>query len=356
MSNRPLNTFRPTETLELESGLSLIPRIKLLVTIYRADRSVSPIDEWKFKRSLIDYIKSSFSITVPEEDLEIRKFKFLNKRKRDEPVARGRLFVHELGFLEKVIDYDVGRGDKKFLEWRRVFVEKLDGIELNLEGTKFKLNVAVPVGDDFEGMKKEWEEINAFGARGYEAETANNWLGLYFNKLRVSDPHYIVGYQRSGRMQPDTIVLKGMPSRWFAETRVSSKPSMLVSHTIISALGKIRNLHVAEDNGISDDADEGDIVSGLNCKIVVRFETHKDFYDALKILSGHSLQKQGSRVRADYDVTWDKDGFFRDARHQIEERKRMPGRGVEERDEGHRQHSRVSQFSSEEGQRKRFKV
>ncbi|KAJ8537804.1 hypothetical protein K7X08_014344 [Anisodus acutangulus] len=328
MSNRPLNTFRPTETLELESGLSLIPRIKLLLTIYRADRSVSPIDEWKFKRSLIDYIKLSFSITVPEEDLEIRKFKFLNKRKRGEPVARGRLFVHELGFLEKVIDYDVGSGDKKFLEWRRVFVEKLDGIELNLEGTKFKLNVAVPVGDDFEGMKKEWEEINAFGARGY---------------------------QRSGRMQPDTIVLKGMPSRWFAETRVSSKPSMLVSHTIISALGKIRNLHVAEDNGISDDADEGDIVSGLNCKIVVRFETHKDFYDALKILSGHSLQKQGSRLRADYDVTWDKDGFFRDARHQIEERKRMPGRGVEERDEGHRQHSRVSQFSSEEGQRKRFK-
>ncbi|KAJ8541196.1 hypothetical protein K7X08_002012 [Anisodus acutangulus] len=330
MSNRTLNTLRPTETLELESGLSLIPRIKLLLTIYRADKSVSPIDEWKFKRSLIEYIKSSFSITIPEEDLEIRKFKDLNKRKREEPVARGRLFVHELGFLAKVIDeteYNVEKADKKFLEWRRVFVEKLNGIELNLEGIKFQLNVAVPVGDDFEGMKKEWEEINAFGARGY---------------------------QRSGRMQPDTVVLKGMPSRWFAETRVSSKPSMLVTHTIISALGKIRNLHVAEDNGIGDDAD-GDIISGLHCKIVVRFEKHMDFFDALKVLCGRSLQKQGSRLRADYDVTWDKDGFFRDARHQIEERKRIPERGVEERDEGHRQNSRVSQFSSEEGRRRRFK-
>ncbi|XP_060199327.1 uncharacterized protein LOC132627768 [Lycium barbarum] len=333
MSNQPLNTLRPNETLELESGLSLIPRIKLLLTIYRADKSVSPIDEWKFKRSLIDYVKSRFSISIPEEDLEIRKFKDLNKRKRVEPVARGRLFVHDLGFLSKVIGEtetvdDVEIADKKFVEWRKGFVEKLDGIELNLEGVKFKLNVEVPVSDDFEGIKKKWEEIIAFGARGY---------------------------QRSGRMQPDTIILKGMPSRWFAETRVSSKPSMLVTHTIISALGKIRNLHVAEDNGIGDDADEGDIVSGLHCKIVVRFETHKDFFDALKVLCGRSLQKQGSRLRADYDVTWDKDGFFQDARHQIEERKRMPGRGVEERDEGHRQRSRVSQFSSEEGRRKRFK-
>ncbi|MCD9643732.1 hypothetical protein HAX54_031401 [Datura stramonium] len=331
MSNRPLNSLRPTETLELESGLSLVPRIKLLLTVYRADKSVSPIDEWKFKRSLIDYIKSLFSITVPEEDLEIRRFKDLNKRKREEPVARGRLFVHDLGFLSKVIDEtedNVERADKKFLEWRRGFVEKLDGIELNLEGTKFKLNAAVPGSDDFEGMKKEWEEIIAFGARGY---------------------------QRSGKMQPDTIVLKGMPSRWFAETRVSSKPSMLVTHTIVSALGKIRNLHVAEDNGIGEDADEGDIVSGLHCKIVVRFEKHKDFFDALKVLCGRSMQKQGSRLRADYDVTWDKDGFFRDARHQIEERKRMPARGVDERDEVNRHHSRVSQFSSEEGRRKRFK-
>lgn len=246
-------------------------------------------------------------------------------------MARGRLFVHDLGFLSKVIgenEDDVERSEKKFVGWRRVFVEKLDGIELNLEGTKFKLSVAVPVSDDFEGMKKEWEEIIAFGARGY---------------------------QRSGRMQPDTIVLKGMPSRWFAETRVSSKPSMLVTHTILSALGKIRNLHVAEDNDVGDDVDEEDIVSGLHCKIVVRFEKHKDFYDALKVLCGRSLQKQGSRLRADYDVTWDKEGFFRDARHQIEERKRMPARGVEERDEGHRQHLRVSQFSSEEGRRKRFK-
>lgn len=52
-----------------------------------------------------------------------------------------------------------------------------------------------------------------------------------------------------------------------------------------------RNLHVAEDNSIGDNADEGDIVSGLHCKIVVRFEKHNDFCGALKVLCGRSLQK-----------------------------------------------------------------
>lgn len=42
------------------------------------------------------------------------------------------------------------------------------------------------------------------------------------------------------RQQPDTIILRGVPSRWFAEPRVSSKPSMLVTHTIFSTFGKIR--------------------------------------------------------------------------------------------------------------------
>lgn len=51
---------------------------------------------------------------------------------------------------------------------------------------------------------------------------------------------YLVGYPRSEKQQPDTIILRGVPSRWFAEPRVSSKPSMLVTHTIFSRFGKIR--------------------------------------------------------------------------------------------------------------------
>lgn len=47
--------------------------------------------------------------------------------------------------------------------------------------------------------------------------------------------------------RPDTIIVRGVPSRWFAETRVSSKPSTLVTHTIFSALGKIRCAFVFSD-------------------------------------------------------------------------------------------------------------
>lgn len=54
-----------------------------------------------------------------------------------------------------------------------------------------------------------------------------------------------------------------------------------------------RNLNVAEDNDLGDkeDEDDGDIVSGLHCKIVVQFERYRDFYNALKVLCGRSLQK-----------------------------------------------------------------
>lgn len=56
-----------------------------------------------------------------------------------------------------------------------------------------------------------------------------------------------------------------------------------------------RNLNVAEDNDLGKEAEEiGNIVSGLNCKIVVQFEKYKDFYNALRVLCGRSLQKVGS--------------------------------------------------------------
>lgn len=344
MSSGPaLDSLGPLDSLQLESGLSLVPRIKLLLTVFRSDKSVSPIDDWKVKRSIIDYLKNSHSITIPEDkdDLQIRKFKDLKKRKREDPVARGSLVIRELGFLSKTLgvrkeeeNESVEEVEKKFIEWRRGLVEKMDGMELNLEGTKFKLSVALPASDDFEAMRKDWEEMVAFGARGYN---------------------------RSSRQQPDTIILRGIPSRWFAEPRVSSKPSMLVTHSIISAFGQIRNLDVAEDNAYGGDADEDgpEIVPGLQCKIVVRFEKYKDFYNALKILCGRSFQKEGSRLRADYEVTWDKDGFFRNSRTQTEERSRWEptsGSGLGNyRGEAPRRYYYGTRFSPDEARPKRFR-
>ncbi|XP_057974845.1 uncharacterized protein LOC131162414 [Malania oleifera] len=342
MSIRPLDSLSPVDILEIENSLSLVPRLKLLLTIFRADPSVKPTDEWQLKRSLIDFLKTSFSfpISVPEDDLRIKRFKDLKKRKRDDPVAHGVLFIRDLGFLSASNAKDGKNGgevdvkvlEKKFFDWRRSLVDKMDGMGLNLEGVKFRLSVVVPSFDDFDGTRKEWEEFYAFGNRGYS---------------------------RGGRQQPDTIVLRGVPSRWFAEPRVSSKPSLLVTHTIFSTFGKIRNLNVAEDDalGKNDDEDDGDIVSGLQCKVVVQFEKYRDFYNALKVLCGRSLQKQGSRLKADYEVTWDRNGFFRNARdHTQENNSRMPAMSVGQYEsETPRHQPRVSRFSPETVRSRRFK-
>ncbi|KAI4337057.1 hypothetical protein L6164_015514 [Bauhinia variegata] len=336
-----IRSLRPTETLEIENSLSLVPRIKLNLTIYPSSFTVTkPIDEWKIKRALIDFLKTSLSvpITVPEEDVEVKRQRDLKKRKRDDPVASGTLHIWDLGFLDEgsekgVEEEDLKGLENKFLEWRKYLVDKMDGIELNLEGVKFRLSVAVPTSDDFEGMKKAWEEFYAFGNRG--------------------------GYSRGARQEPDTIVLRGVPSRWFAEPRVSSKPSMLVTHTIFSTFGKIRNLNVAEDDDLGKDAndDTGDLVSGLYCKIVVQFEKYRDFYDALKVLCGRSLQKQGSRLKADYEVNWDKDGFFRNSRNQgYEKNNRVSTMTAQHhRSEAPKRQHYSSRYSPDNGRPRRFK-
>ncbi|CAL2233940.1 unnamed protein product [Prunus armeniaca] len=344
MTNKPLDSLPPTETLEIENGLSLVPRVRLNLTVYSSSQVVTkPIDEWKMKQTLIDFLKNSLSvpITVPEDDLQIRRLKDLKKRKRDDPVAFGTLFIRDLGFLNTTSkrndgeeeEKDVKELEKKFLDWRKYIVEKMDGIELNIEGVKYKLNVEVPESDNFEATKKAWEEFYAFGSRGLSTR---------------------------GRQEPDTIILRGAPSRWFAEPRVSSKPSMLVTHTIFSTFGKIRNLNVAEDDGLGKDANEdgGDLISGLHCKIVVQFEKYQDFYNTFKVLCGRSFQKQGSQLRADYEVTWDKDGFFRFSRNQPHENSSRIRETVttQHRSEAPRHRQHISQFSSNQAPRKRFKV
>ncbi|CAN0905700.1 hypothetical protein LINGRAHAP2_LOCUS23822 [Linum grandiflorum] len=330
---RALESLPPTETLEIENGLSLAPRVKLELIVHPTPSSVAKqMDEWKLKRALTEYLKTSLSVSivVPEEDLEFRRYKDLKKRKREDPVAHGTLSIRDLGFLsgkkrgvEEGKEEDVKEVEKKFLEWRKYIVEKLDGIELNLEGDEYKLSVAVPASDDFEAMKKDWEELYAFGNRGLA---------------------------KGGKAEPDTIVIRGVPSRWFAEPRVSSKPSMLVTHTIFSAFGKIRNLSVVED--VEDKVGE-DIMSGLHCKIVVQFEKHTDFCNALRVLCGRSLQKQGSRLKADYEVRWSKEGMFQNARNEGVENKSRTAVRNEAAWRGREPY--VSRFNAEDTRRKRFK-
>ena len=68
--------------------------------------------------------------------------------------------------------------------------------------------------------------------------------------------------------------------------------------------------------------------------------------------------QQGSRLKADYEVSWDKDNLFRNARSQTEENSRsMPKVAAGNyRSEAARYQSHVPRFSEENSRSKRFKV
>ncbi|TVU03946.1 hypothetical protein EJB05_50502 [Eragrostis curvula] len=329
--------LRPTEPSPLPNGISLAPRLKLLLTFFRADLTVRPLDEWQLKSALLAFLRDPpLSLpVVPDSDLSVRRLPDLQKRRREEPVATGVLHVRDLAFLRprkgdgEAEEMTPEQEEKKYFEWRRSLVEKLADIELNLEGVKFRMTVEIPPSDDFRAMKKSWEDF-------YSAELLNSR-----NPVRK-----IV-------KRPDTIIVRGVPSRWFAETRISSKPSTLVTHTIFSALGKIRNLNISDDDGLEskEDGTNKELISGLNCKVLVQFENYDDFYNAMKALCGRSLEKEGSRLKVDYEVTWDREGFFRNAQHE-------PARSnLEERDASASVHGRKKHYSSriESDHRKRFR-
>ena len=99
-------------------------------------------------------------IIVPEEDLRIRRFKDLVKRKCVDPVVDGTIFIRDLEFLNNKNEDDLVVLEKNFLDWRSSLVEKMDGIQLNLEGFKFRLGVTIPATYDFQEMRKDCGQIN----------------------------------------------------------------------------------------------------------------------------------------------------------------------------------------------------
>lgn len=329
----------PISPLDLSNGLSLAPRLKLRLTFHRSDPAVKPVDEWKLKLSLLSFLRSApLSLPIPDDDdLSVKTRPDLHKRKRDDPVAFGTLYVRDLGFVrrKRTRDEEEEKGEeeieRRLVEWKGEVLRRLEGIELNIEGVGFEMMAEVPKEEDFDGVKRSWEEFYRNSSRGMAR-------------------------------RPDTIIVKGVPSRWFAEPRVSSKPSMLVTHTIFSVLGKIRKLNVAEDDdlGKNSEGSKGEIVSGLTCKAWVQFETYDDFYNAMKVLCGRSMLKEGSRLKVDYEVNWDRDGFLENqrssARSHVQERTvQLPPSARYTRNEAPRHQSQIIHSISDGPRTKKFR-
>jgi arginine/serine-rich splicing factor 17 len=127
----------------------------------------------------------------------------------------------------------------------------------------------------------------------------------------------------------------------------------LTPHTLFFGilLPIFRNLNISSDDewGAKQDGTNKEIISGLNCKVWVQFENYDDFNSAMQALCGRSLEKEGSRLKVDYEVTWDHEGFFRNAQYE-------PVRSnLEERNSS--AHGRKKHYTSriESDHRKRFR-
>ena len=66
--------------------------------------------------------------------------------------------------------------EEKYFEWRSTLVQKLEGIELNLEGVKFRMTVEIPSSDDFRTMKKTWEDF-------YSSELLNSSMNWFLYRV-----------------------------------------------------------------------------------------------------------------------------------------------------------------------------
>jgi len=176
--------LRPTEPLPLPSGLSLSPRLKLLLTFFRADLTVRPLDEWQLKSALLAFLRDPpLSLPLlPDSDLSVSRLPDLQKRRREEPVASGLLHVRDLSFLRpregdgEAEEMTREQEEEKYFEWRSTLVQKLEGIELNLEGVKFRMTVEIPSSDDFRTMKKTWEDF-------YSSELLNSSMNWFLYRV-----------------------------------------------------------------------------------------------------------------------------------------------------------------------------
>ncbi|KAE8777955.1 hypothetical protein D1007_49245 [Hordeum vulgare] len=163
--------LRPSEPFPLPSGVSLARRLKLLLSFSRTGLSVSPVDEWQLKSALLAFLrKPPLSLSLLQDsDLSVSRLPDLQKRRRDDPVASGILYVRDLSFLrpsnraggDEAEKMTPEQEENKYSQWRSSLVQKLDGIDLNLKGVMYRMSVEIPASDDFTAMKKSWEEFYA---------------------------------------------------------------------------------------------------------------------------------------------------------------------------------------------------
>lgn len=77
-------------------GLLLVPRLRVLLSFVRTDLSVRPLDEWQLRQSLLDFLRDSLSVSISDKDLSLHKHKDPHKRRSDDALASGVLYIWDV--------------------------------------------------------------------------------------------------------------------------------------------------------------------------------------------------------------------------------------------------------------------
>lgn len=132
--------------MDLGNGLSLIPAFEVELTIYRKDVAPPAIDEWQLKETLVDLIKRNTKYVIADDrHLKVQKVPNLQKTRKEDPVAKGRLHV-----LAQNQDAE---------ELSKTFEQKLKKLDFRIGGTKFYLQAHVLPGNSLSDLQQKWQSV-----------------------------------------------------------------------------------------------------------------------------------------------------------------------------------------------------
>ncbi|CAI5948439.1 unnamed protein product [Closterium sp. NIES-65] len=258
--------------LRVGHGLSLVPYRAISLSFVRQDGLPKLVNQWELREAIEAKYRSHASApnwpSFNEKDLTISWTKNLDKITRGEPIAVATLLL-----------------------WGRSGESVASSVVSNFGSWETRVSAARIT------CHAEPADSPSYG------ELMRDWLAEESGRKGGSEK------------RPDTLRVCGIPCRWLAEERVSTKPSLLIAHTVFSSFGPVRNIELLDPNeelpsakvtqgrtlGVAGAAASRTAGLGLGLgaglalkletDVMVRFGSHSTFCDAVKALARHAVKK-----------------------------------------------------------------
>jgi arginine/serine-rich splicing factor 17 len=140
--------------------------------------------------------------------------------------------------------------------------------------------------------------------------------------------------------RPDTVRLKGLPSKWLTTEDSNQKPSIDLVRRIFEKFGSLRNVEILDSASLKQPGFMGNMSSGnfptfnsfdaavqLSCEVVAQYNLYSGFVAAMTRLRGMKLMRKtqaGKESSVNLVVDFDRSGYFSDKnvkKRKMEERR-----------------------------------